>query len=56
MAVLAECPLATSASGQLHFFFLQQRKTTQVNLQKDVISTQKQPRCKKVWPCVKWPV
>jgi len=32
----------------LKFFFLQKRKTTQApNLQKDVISTQKQPSCKK---------
>ena len=31
----------------LDFFFLWQRKTTQLNLQKDVISTQKQPSCKK---------
>jgi len=39
--------LATSASSQVHFFFLQQRKTNQVNLQKDVISTQNQRSCKK---------
>ena len=45
MAVHAEGPLATS--GQLDFFFLQQRKTTQVNLQKDVISIKKQLSCKK---------
>jgi len=31
----------------LDFFFLQQRKTIQITLQKDVISTQKQPSCKK---------
>ena len=47
MAVHAEGPLATSASVQLDLFFLQKRKTTQVNLQKDVLSTQKQPSCKK---------
>jgi len=29
------------------FLSLQQRKSTQVNLQKDVISPQKQPSCKK---------
>ena len=31
----------------LNFFFLQQRKTTQLNLQKDVIPAQKQPSCKR---------
>jgi len=31
----------------LDFFFLQQTKATQINLQKDMISTQKQPSCKK---------
>jgi len=41
MAVHAEDSLATSVSVQLDFFFLQKRKTTQVNLQKDVLSTQK---------------
>jgi len=30
IAVHAEGPFATSASGQLNFFFLQQRKTAQV--------------------------
>jgi len=39
----------------LDFFLLQQRKTTQVNLQKDVISAQKQPSFKKsVWPYANW--
>ena len=49
MAVHAEGPLATSASVQLDLFFLQKRKTNQVNLQKDdiVLSTQKQLSCKK---------
>ena len=47
MAVHAEDSLATSVSVQLDFFFLQKRKTTQVNLQKDVLSSQKQPSCKK---------
>ena len=37
MAVHTEGPLTTSASGQFNFFFLQQRKTTQVNLQKDLL-------------------
>jgi len=31
----------------IDYFFLQQRKTAQVNLQKGVISTQKKPSCKK---------
>jgi len=31
----------------LDFFFLQETKTTQINLQKVVVSTQKQPSCKK---------
>jgi len=34
------------ATDKFQFFFLQQRKTAQVNLQKDAISTQKQPSCK----------
>jgi len=33
-------------SPRLLAFFLQQRKTTQVNLQKDVIFAQKYPNCK----------
>jgi len=47
MAVHAEGTLVTSACGQLDFFFLQESKATQVNLQKDVISTQTQQSCKK---------
>ena len=42
-----ECNTIKIVSPHLLACFLLQRKTIQVNLQKDVISTQKQPSCKK---------